>query len=66
VTWRWRWPPWEVPEDTTEEARTELKRLERRDPEVKRLGAELRQQQRENHFSGMVWHAIQRGSAEGR
>lgn len=63
---RWRWPPWRRAEDTTEEARAELERLERRDPEVARLGAELRARQRENHFSGMVQRALRRNAHEGR
>ena len=63
---KWRWPPWRRAEDTSEEARAELERLEQRDPEVNRLGAELRARQRENHFSGMVWQAIHRNAEEGR
>ena len=63
---RWRWPPWRRAEDTSEEARAELQKLERRDPEVTRLGAELRERQRQNHFSGMVQQALRRNAPEGR
>lgn len=63
---RWRWPPWCPAEDTTDEARAELQKLEQLDTEVARLGAELREHQRQNHFSGMVWEAIHRGAQEGR
>lgn len=63
---RWRWPPWHRAEDTIEEALTELEKLEQRDPEVERLGAELRKQQRQNHFSGMVWQAMHRSPREGQ
>lgn len=63
---KWRWPPWRRAEDTFDEARAELDKLAQRDREVERLGAELREQQLQNHFSGMVWHAIHRGAREGR
>lgn len=63
---KWRWPPWRRVEDTLDEARAELEKLEDRDSEVERLGAELRKQQRQNHFSGMVWQAMHRGAQEGQ
>lgn len=63
---RWRWPWWRRADDTADEARAELEKLEQRDVEVERLGAELREHQRHNHFSGMVWAAIHRGTQEGR
>ena len=63
--WRQWWQWWHRAEDTTDEARAQLQMLEQRDPEVKRLGAELRKQQRANNFSGMVNRAIARGAREG-
>ena len=63
---RWRWPPWRRAELTVEEARAELEKLAEREPEVERLGAELRERQRLNHFSGMVAQAIRRGAQEGQ
>lgn len=62
---RWRWPPWRAAEDTSEEAQAQLRKLERRDPEVERLGAELRETQKRNNFSGMVEIAISRRVQEG-
>lgn len=53
-------------DDTTEDARRELHKLEARDPEVSRLHRELREAQVRNHFSGMVNEAIRRRSKEGR
>jgi hypothetical protein len=61
---RWRWPPWRRVE-VDGEALEQLTKLEERDPEVGRLGAELRQRQQENHFSSMVAQAIRRGAQEG-
>lgn len=61
---RWRWP-WRRAEDTSEEARAQLRKLERRDSEVERLGAELRERQRQNNFSGLVAEAITRRAQEG-
>ena len=63
---KWRWPPWRRADDTDSDARAELDKLKQRDLEVERLGAELREHQRRNHFSGMVWAAIHRGTQEGR
>lgn len=62
---RWRWPAWRRAPITVDEARAELDKLEDREPEVARLGAELRERQRLNHFSGMVDKAIRRGIREG-
>lgn len=62
---RWRWPPWRPAEDTTGEALAELEKLERRDPDIERLGAELRERQKQNNFSGMVAQAIRRGAQDG-
>lgn len=63
MTWRW---PWRRAEDTSDEAKACLAQLEANEAEVKRLGAELRQVQRHNNFSGMVDAAIsRRARAEG-
>lgn len=62
---RWRWPPWRRPDDVTGEALEHLAKLEQRDPEVARLGAELRARQRQNNFSGLVQQAIRRSAHEG-
>jgi ribosomal protein S4 len=62
---RWRWPPWRPAEVTVDEARAELQKLKERDREVARLGEELRERQRLNHFSGMVAQAIRRGAQGG-
>lgn len=66
MKWRWRWPPWRRDETADGDALAELRKLKGRDPEVTRLGAELRERQRLNHFSGMVDRAIRRGVQEGR
>lgn len=63
TSWR-RLIPWLRVPDTSQEVRCELERLHADDVEVRRLGAELREMQRSNHFSEMVRHAIKR-SAEG-
>jgi hypothetical protein len=60
VKWPTNWWPWHRAEDTRTEARHHLRRLEARDPEVERLGAELRETQHRNNFSRMVDLAIHR------
>jgi hypothetical protein len=61
---KWRWP-WQRAEDTTDEAQAQLRKLERRDPEVERLGRELRKRQQQNNFSGLVAEAITRRAQKG-
>jgi hypothetical protein len=60
VRWLANWWPWRRAEDTSTEAREHLRRLEDNDPEVQRLGAELRDTQSRNNFSRMVDLAIHR------
>lgn len=60
MKWPTNWWPWHRAEDTTAEARHHLRRLEANDPEVARLGGELRDTQRRNNFSRMVSLAIHR------
>jgi hypothetical protein len=54
------WPWKREAEDTSDEARTELKTLGQRDEEVARLGEKLRETQERNNFSKMVGDAIAR------
>ena len=55
-----KWWPWLRREDTTAQAQACLDALERREPQVRHLAAELRELQRRNHFSPMVYAAITR------
>lgn len=60
------WFPWVRVPDTSEEAAAELAKLEERDPEVQRLGEELRERQVTNNFSRMVASAIARAAGGAR
>lgn len=60
MTWRPR--VWRRPVDTTEEGRAALDHLRRVDDEVARLGGQLAEIQRANHFSAMVQIAIARST----
>lgn len=61
--WMW-WRPSHVGDSG--EACTQLERLRGRDAQVAQLGAELRETQQRNNFSGMVQQAIARTAQEGR
>jgi hypothetical protein len=65
VTWLDRLRTWWDTGDNNQEAREQLQKLELRDAEVAQLGAELRDLQRRNNFSGMVHDAIIRNSPKG-
>lgn len=47
-----------------EQAKAALEAAERAQPEIERIGAELRRLNRENHFSPMVQEAIRRRAKE--
>lgn len=62
MSWLDRFLPPRRTDDTTAEAHGEMRKLEGRDAEVHRLGHELREAQRRNHFSEMVNEAIGRNA----
>jgi hypothetical protein len=65
VSWVDKLRAWWQAGDNSEEARAQMLKLELRDAEVNQLGAELRELQRRNNFSGMVHDAIIRTSPKG-
>lgn len=54
----WDWRPWRRHTDRSAEACALLREVEQRDPQVKDLQRQLREAQRRNHFSEMVYVAI--------